>query len=77
MDPSRELGRTLLILAGLLALTGAFFYFGGKLPFRLGRLPGDIVHKGEHTTFYFPIVTCLLLSAGLSLLFWLLSRLRR
>jgi len=35
------------------------------------------VHKGEHTTFYFPIVTCLLLSVGLSLLFWLLSRLRR
>jgi len=73
----RELGRALLMLGGLLILVGAFFYFGGKLPFRLGRLPGDIVHKGEHTTFYFPIVTCLLLSVGLSLLFWLLSRLRR
>ncbi len=77
MDPFRELGRTLLILGGLLVLLGAFFFFGGKLPFRLGRLPGDIVHKSEHTTFYFPIVTCLLLSVGLSLLFWLLSRLRR
>ena len=49
MDPFRELGRTLLMLGGLLVLVGAFFYFGGKLPFRLGRLPGDIVHKGEHT----------------------------
>ncbi|MGB7435822.1 MAG: DUF2905 domain-containing protein [Candidatus Acidiferrum sp.] len=77
MDPFRELGRTLLLLGALLVLAGGFFYFGGKLPFRLGRLPGDIVHKGEHTTFYFPIVTCLLLSVGLSFLFWLLSRFRR
>jgi hypothetical protein len=77
MDPLRDLGRALLILGGLLVLVGVFFYFGGKLPFRLGRLPGDIVHKGEHTTFYFPIVTCLALSVGLSLLFWILSRFRR
>lgn len=77
MDPFRELGRILLALGALLVVVGAFFYFGGKLPFGLGRLPGDIVHEGEHTTFYFPIVTCLLLSAALSLLFWLLSRLRR
>jgi len=77
MDPLRESGRTLLVLGGLLVLAGVFFYFGGKLPFRLGRLPGDIVHKGEKTTFYFPIVTCLLLSVGLSLLFWVVSRLRR
>ncbi len=77
MDPFRELGKTLLLLGALLVLAGTFFYLGGKLPFRLGRLPGDIVHKGEHTTFYFPIVTCLLLSVGLSVLLWLLSRLRR
>jgi hypothetical protein len=77
MDSFRELGRALLLLGGLLLLVGAFFYFGGKLPFRLGRLPGDIVHEEEHSTFYFPIVTCLLLSVGLSLVLWLLSRLRR
>jgi hypothetical protein len=77
MDSFRELGRALLLLGAMLLAAGAFFYFGGKLPFRLGRLPGDIVHEGEHTTFYFPIVTSLLLSVGLSLLFWLLSRLRR
>ncbi len=77
MDPLRELGRTLFLLGGFLVLIGAFFYFGGKLPFRLGRLPGDIVHRGEHTTFYFPVVTCLLLSAALSLLFWLFSHFRR
>jgi hypothetical protein len=73
----RELGRALLTLGGLLVLVGAFFYFGGKLPFRLGRLPGDIVHEGEHTRFYFPITTSILLSLGLTLLFWLISRIRR
>ncbi len=77
MDPLRELGRTLLFLGALLVLIGAILYFGAKLPFRLGRLPGDIVHRGEHTTFYFPIVTCLLLSIGLSLLLWLFSQFRR
>ena len=77
MDSFRELGRALLMFGGLLVLVGAFFYFGGKLPFRLGRLPGDILYEGKHTTFYFPIITSLLLSVGLSLLFWLLSRLQR
>jgi Protein of unknown function (DUF2905) len=77
MDSLHELGRILLTLGGLLILVGAFFFFGGKLPFRLGRLPGDIVHEGQHTTFYFPVVTCLLLSLGLSLVFWLISRFRR
>ncbi len=77
MDPLRELGRTLLVLGTLLVLIGALLYFGGKLPLRLGRLPGDIVHRGEHTTLYFPIVTCLLLSAALSLLFWLFAHFRK
>jgi len=40
----------------------------------LGRLPGDIVIKTDHTSFYFPIVTCLIVSAVLSLIFWLMSR---
>lgn len=40
----------------------------------LGRLPGDIVIKGDHGGFYFPIVTCLVVSAVLSLIFWLLGR---
>lgn len=77
MDPTRDLGRTLLILGALLFAAGVFFYFGPKLPFRLGRLPGDIVHRSGHGTFYFPIVTCLVFSAALSLIFWLLSHLRR
>ena len=77
MDPLREIGRTLLFLGVLFVLVGAFFYLGGKLPLRLGRLPGDIVRRGEHTTFYFPIVTCFVLSLALSLLLWLFSHFRR
>ena len=77
MDPLRELGRGLLILGGVAVIVGAFLYFSGRLPLPLGRLPGDIVHRGEHTTFYFPIVTCLLLSVGLSLIFWIFSLFRR
>lgn len=67
----------LMYLGVSLALIGAFIFFGGKLPIRLGRLPGDIVHKGEHTTIYFPIMTSILLSIGLSLLFWIFGRFRR
>ena len=77
MEPLRELGRGLLFLGVIIAGIGALLYFGGRLPFRLGRLPGDIVHRGEHGTFYFPIVTCLVLSVVLSFLFWLFSHLRR
>jgi hypothetical protein len=77
MDPLRELGRALLMLGAVSVVVGALLYFGARLPFRLGRLPGDIVHRGEHTTFYFPIVTCLLVSVVLSLIFWIFSNLRR
>jgi hypothetical protein len=77
MDPLRELGRSLLILGVVSVVLGAVFYFGARLPFRLGRLPGDIIHRGEHTTFYFPIVTCLAVSVMLSILFWLFSNFRR
>jgi hypothetical protein len=77
MDPLRDLGRALLILGAVIAVAGAFLYFGARLPFRLGRLPGDIIHRGEHTTFYFPIVSCLIISIVLSLILWLLSHLRR
>jgi hypothetical protein len=77
MEPLRELGKLLLVLGVLLAAVGAFLLLGARLPFRLGRLPGDIVYSGRHTTFYFPIVTCILLSALLTLLFWLAGHFRR
>jgi hypothetical protein len=77
MDPLRELGRALLILGAVSVVVGVVLYFGPRLPFRVGRLPGDIIHRGEHTTFYFPIVTCLVISVVLSILFWLFSNFRR
>ena len=77
MDPLREIGKMLLLLGGALLVIGALLYFGGRLPFRLGRLPGDIVWRGEHTTLYFPIVTCIILSLGLSLLLWFAGQFRR
>lgn len=73
----RDFGRTLLLLGAALIAVGALFYFGGKLPFRLGRLPGDIVHRGGHGTFYFPIVTCAVISVVLSLIVWLINHFRR
>ncbi len=72
----RELGKALLIFGTVLAAAGALLMLGGKLPFRLGRLPGDIVWQGKHGSFYFPIVTCLLLSAALTLVMWIVRRLR-
>ncbi len=77
MDLLREFGRALLILSVISAIVGASLYFGARLPFRLGRLPGDIIHRGEQATFYFPIVTCLVISVVLSVLFWLFSNFRR
>lgn len=77
MDPTRDLGRLLVIVGIILTTAGALLYFSARLPFRLGRLPGDIVHRGEHSTFYFPIATSILLSIGLSLILWLLSHFRR
>ncbi len=65
----------LLIVAGLILVGfGLVFTFGERLPFRLGRLPGDIVIHGKNTTFYFPLMTCLLLSLLGSLVLWLIQR---
>lgn len=70
----RELRNTALLFAGLLAVLAALLSVGPKLPGRLGRLPGDIILRRENFTFYFPLVTCLLVSVILSLLFWLFRR---
>jgi hypothetical protein len=77
MDPMRDLGRLLLVLGVVVAGVGAILYFSGRLPFRLGRLPGDIIHRGEHTTFYFPITTSIVVSFGLWFILWLISHFRR
>ncbi|MGH9746095.1 MAG: DUF2905 domain-containing protein [Candidatus Acidiferrales bacterium] len=60
-----------------LLVVGGFFAFGGRLPFRLGRLPGDIAYQGKSGSFYFPIATCIILSLALTLIFWIVNLFRR
>ena len=66
------MARFLIILGLILLVAGLLWPYIGKLG--LGRLPGDIVYHRGHTTFYFPIVTSLVLSVLLSLALWLFSR---
>jgi hypothetical protein len=68
------MGRALISLGVLLIAVGLAIEFAPRLPFRIGRLPGDIYVHRHNTTFYFPIVTCILLSVVLSLVMWLLNR---
>jgi ribose/xylose/arabinose/galactoside ABC-type transport system permease subunit len=68
------LGRMLIALGLLVAALGVLISLGDKLPIRLGRLPGDIILRGKHSVFYFPLVTCLLISLVLSLVLWLINR---
>lgn len=69
-----NVGRTLIILGLMVAALGVVITLGQKLPIRIGRLPGDIVIRGKHGVFYFPIVTSLLVSILLSFVLWLLGR---
>jgi len=71
-EPVQSPLRTLLIVVGaVLLLAGIAWPLLSRF---VGRLPGDIVVRREGWTFAFPIVTCLILSAVLSLLLWLFRR---
>jgi hypothetical protein len=72
----RELGKFIVIIGVVTTLVG-FVMWSGLAPKWLGRLPGDIRIEREHSAFYFPIVTCIVLSIVLSLLFSLFSIFRR
>jgi hypothetical protein len=68
-----ELGKFLIVIGLLFVLIGIALWTGFGANW-LGRLPGDIRIEREHSSFYFPIVTCLILSLLLSLLFALFRR---
>jgi Protein of unknown function (DUF2905) len=68
-----EIGKLLLILGIILSIMGLIFIFGSKVP-GLGRLPGDIFIKKENVTFFFPIVTCILISIIVTLILSLFRR---
>jgi hypothetical protein len=68
----RDVGRFLLIAGGVLVALGLLFTVLGRMG--IGKLPGDIVIRRENFTFYFPIVTSILLSILLSVIVWLFRR---
>jgi Protein of unknown function (DUF2905) len=77
MDPLREIGKTLLVIGAVLVGFGVLLLSGVRLPHRIGRLPGDIVVQGRNGSFYFPIVTCIIVSLLFTLLMWILNLFRR
>jgi len=69
-----ETGRGLIIIGVIIMIIGIIINFGDRLPFNLGRLPGDIVYKKEGFSFYFPITTSIIISIVLSLLLYLFGK---
>ena len=69
------LGKMLVILGAVTIGIGLLLIFWGRIPF-LGKLPGDIVIKKDNFVFYFPIMTSILISVVLSLILYLISKIR-
>ena len=69
-----HLGRTFMIVGGMIVLVGLFLSFGPRLPFRLGRLPFDFHIQRDNFSFYFPLGTSIVVSIVLTLVFGLLKR---
>ena len=72
MFMNRNVGLLIVIAGGALVVIGLLVYSGALSWF--GRLPGDIRYSGEHTRVYFPLVSSLLISILLSVLFYVLRR---
>jgi len=71
--PWQTMGKFLVFTGVIIAIFGLLLIFAPKIPY-LGRLPGDIVIQKKNFTFYFPWVTCLLLSIILTIILNLLFR---
>jgi hypothetical protein len=69
----RELGKLVAVVGVIITLVGLAMW-SGFAPKWLGRLPGDIRIERGHSAFYFPIVTCIILSILVSLLFSIFRR---
>ncbi len=68
-----DLGKTLILLGAVIIAAGVVFLLLGRVPW-IGRLPGDIVIRRDDFVFVFPLTSCLLVSALLSLVLYLLRR---
>jgi len=67
----------LLMIGVALVVIGGIVMLLGRMGLPLGRLPGDILYRGKKTTFYFPLASCILISVALSIVLFLIGRLRR
>ena len=72
-----DIGKLLVILGIVLLVAGLVLVVLGRTNLPLGRLPGDIVYRGKHSTFYFPLATSILLSVLLSVILYIISRWKR
>ena len=72
-----DLGKILIGIGLAIASLGAVVLIAGRMGLPLGRLPGDISYRGKHATFFFPLGTSILISVVLSLLLYIISRMRR
>jgi Protein of unknown function (DUF2905) len=77
LEVMAEMGRFLVFLGVALVMIGGVVMLLGRSGLPVGRLPGDFLYRGKHTTFYFPLATSILVSVVLSLLFFLVGRLKR
>lgn len=68
-----NLGRMLMLMGGLILVVGALLTFGSRIPW-LGRLPGDIVIERKDFSFYFPLMTSVIVSIVLTILMMLFRR---
>jgi hypothetical protein len=71
-----DLGKILIYLGGAVVVIGIVLILLGKTGLPIGRLPGDVVYRGKSTTVYFPIVTCIVLSVVLSVVMYLIQKMR-
>jgi uncharacterized membrane protein len=72
-----DVGKMLVFLGIVLLVFGVALILAGRTHLPVGRLPGDIVYRGKHTTIYFPLVTSILISIVLSVVLYFFSRLGR
>jgi hypothetical protein len=72
-----ELGRLLLMLGIALVVIGGIVMLVGRTGLPLGRLPGDFLYRGKNTTFYFPLASSILISIVLSIILFLIGRMKR
>ena len=72
-----DLGKLLVFLGATIIIVGLVLVLIGRTNLPLGRLPGDIVYRGKNTVFYFPLATSILLSVVLSILLYVIGRIRR